>query len=139
MVRCKFGDEPDRFLHLPDAGRRRCRELPAVLLVFILEKAGADAERQSSPADQIDARRDLGEMRGISITNRSAKGGQSSAIEKRREHRRSGRLPDQRRDLGDERACNHLAYITSDPARCSINHFDGDRSGGRVWPDGSRR
>jgi len=78
MVRCKFGDEPDRFLHLPDAGRRLCRELPAVLLVFILEKAGADAERQSSPADQIDARRDLGEMRGIAITDRRAKGGETN-------------------------------------------------------------
>src|SRR2546421_7826746 len=42
-------NEPDRFLHLPDARRRPRRELPAILPVFILEKAGADAERQSSP------------------------------------------------------------------------------------------
>ena len=48
-------DQLDRFLHLPDAGRRSRRELPAVLPVFILEKAGTDAEGQSSPADQIDA------------------------------------------------------------------------------------
>src|SRR5205823_63165 len=68
-------NELDRFLHLPDAGCRLRRELPAVLLVFILEKAGTDAERQPSPADQIDARRDLGEMRGIAITDRRAKGG----------------------------------------------------------------
>jgi hypothetical protein len=61
-------DQLDRFLHLPDARRRPRRELPAILLVFILEKAGADAERQSSPADQIDARRDLGEMRRIAVT-----------------------------------------------------------------------
>src|SRR2546426_10536313 len=71
-------NEPDRFLHLPDAGRRLRRELPAVLLVFILEKAGTDAERQSSPADQIDARRDLGEMRGIAITDRPSQGGETN-------------------------------------------------------------
>src|SRR5215831_13886654 len=33
-------DQLDRFLHLPDAGRRLPRELPAVLLVFLLEEAG---------------------------------------------------------------------------------------------------
>jgi hypothetical protein len=49
------------------------------LLAFLLEKAGADAERQASPADQVDARRDLGEMRGIAITDRSAKGGEADA------------------------------------------------------------
>jgi len=49
------------------------------LLVFILEKAGADAERQSSPADQIDARRDLGEMRRIAITDRRGQGCQTDA------------------------------------------------------------
>src|SRR5437764_13210020 len=43
------------FLHLPDARRRLRRELPAVLPVFILEKAGADTECQSSAADHIDA------------------------------------------------------------------------------------
>jgi hypothetical protein len=43
-------------------------------------------------------------------------GGQSAAIEKRGEHRGSRRLPDQRRDLGDERACNHLLCIIPDPA-----------------------
>jgi len=32
-------DQLDRFLHLPDAGRRPRWELPAVLPVFILEKA----------------------------------------------------------------------------------------------------
>jgi hypothetical protein len=47
-------DQLDCFLHLPDAGRRKRRELPAVLLVFILEKAGADAERQPSAGPAID-------------------------------------------------------------------------------------
>src|SRR5207244_3936574 len=72
-------DQLDRFLHLPDPGRRLQRELPAVLPVFILEKAGSDAERQSSPADQIDARRDLGEMRRIAITDRRTQGGKTDA------------------------------------------------------------
>jgi len=44
------------------------------LLVFIVQKSGADARRQSSPADQIDARRDLGEMRRIAITARRGRG-----------------------------------------------------------------
>jgi hypothetical protein len=44
-------DQLDRLFHLPDASRRPRRELPVVLLVFVLEKAGADAERQPSPAD----------------------------------------------------------------------------------------
>src|SRR5437660_11250653 len=38
-------DQLDRFLHLPDAGRRLRRELPSVLSVFILEEARADSER----------------------------------------------------------------------------------------------
>jgi hypothetical protein len=42
-------------------------------------------------------------------------GGQSAAIEKRGEHRCSRRLPDQRRYLGNEMACNHLPNITPDP------------------------
>ena len=41
-------------------------------------------------------------------------GGQSAAIEKRREHGGSRRLPDQRRYLGDERAYNHFPYIAPD-------------------------
>jgi len=49
------------------------------LPVFSLEEAGSDAERQSSPADQIDARRDLREMRGIAITDRGAQGGKTDA------------------------------------------------------------
>ena len=52
-------------------------ELPAVLLVLILEEAGSDAERQPAPADQIDARRDLGQMRGIAIADRGAQGGET--------------------------------------------------------------
>src|SRR5580704_13256372 len=72
-------DQLDRFLHLPDSRRRPRWERPAILLVFILEKAGADAERQSSPADQIDARRDLGEMRRIAITDRRDQGCQTDA------------------------------------------------------------
>src|SRR5260370_26982116 len=72
-------DQLDRFLHLSDARRRLRRKLPAILLVFILEKAGADAERQSSPADQIDARRDLGEMRRIAVTDRRDQGCQTDS------------------------------------------------------------
>src|SRR5438270_2296966 len=55
-------------------------------------------------------------------------GGQCTAIEKRREHRGSSRLPDQRRDLGDERARNHLPYVTSDPVGLLAEQFDGDRT-----------
>src|SRR3989475_1801324 len=53
--------------------------LISVLPVVILEKPGSDAERQSSPAYQIDARRNLGEMRGIAITDRRAQGGKTDA------------------------------------------------------------
>jgi len=35
------------------------------LAVFGFEVAGADAERQPSPADQIDTGGDLGQMRGL--------------------------------------------------------------------------
>jgi hypothetical protein len=45
----------------------------------LFEKTGADAERQSSPADQINSGRDLGEMSGISIPDRRAKGGETNA------------------------------------------------------------
>src|SRR5436190_12424156 len=55
-------------------------------------------------------------------------GGQCTAIEKRREHRGSSRLPDQRRDLRDERARNHLPYVTSDPGGLLAEQFDGDRT-----------
>src|SRR6202022_1984993 len=55
-------------------------------------------------------------------------GGQGSAIEKRRNHRSSRRLPDQRRYLGDERACNHVAYIACDLAGRADEQFDGRRS-----------
>ena len=72
-------DQLDRFLHLPDSCRRLRRELPAILPIFILEKTGADAERQPAPADQVDARRDLGEMRGIAITDRGGQGCQTDA------------------------------------------------------------
>src|SRR5207245_9601455 len=52
---------------------------PFVFAILVLEKAGSEAERQSSPADQIDARRDLGEMRGIAITDRRTQGGKTDA------------------------------------------------------------
>ena len=55
-------------------------------------------------------------------------GGQGSAIEKRREHRSSRRLPDQRRDLRDERACNHLACIACRLIGRADEQFDGGRS-----------
>ncbi len=66
------------------------RELPAVLPVFILEKAGSDAERQSSSADQIDTRRDLGEMRGIAVTDRRAQGGKTDAASDSGQPRQDG-------------------------------------------------
>lgn len=80
--------------------------------------------------------RQLGEMRAGGLgrnPRRKGKlaGGQGSAIEKRREHRSSRRFPDQRRYLGDERACNHLAYITSGAVGRADEQFDGDRSEGR--------
>ena len=52
--------------------------------------------------------------------------GQGPAIEKRRHHRGSRRVSDQRRDLGDDRACNHFRYVTPESVDA---HFDGDRSG----------
>ena len=41
--------------------------------------------------------------------------GQGTAIEKRRHHRRSRRVSDQRRDLGDDRACDHFRYLAGAP------------------------
>jgi len=55
-------------------------------------------------------------------------GSERAAIEKRREHRGSRRLPDERRNRGDERACNHLPSITPGPVQRLWKHFDGDRS-----------
>jgi hypothetical protein len=55
-------------------------------------------------------------------------GGQGTAIEKRRQHRSSRRLPDQRRDLRDERACNHLACIPCRLIGRADEQFDGGRS-----------
>src|SRR5262245_18020017 len=62
-------DQLHRFFHLPDTCRGPRRELPTVLRVFVLEESGTDAERESSAADQIDARRDLGEMSGIAVAD----------------------------------------------------------------------
>ena len=53
---------------------------------------------------------------------------EGTAIEKRREHRSSRRLPDQRRYLGDERACNHSADITPALVGRAREQFDRDRS-----------
>src|SRR5438309_11941301 len=66
-------------------------------------------------------------------------GGQCTAIEKRREHRGSSRLPDQRRDLRDERARNHLPYVTSDPVGLLAEQFDGDRTLMQSRPRSKRR
>src|SRR5262249_19006679 len=66
-----------RFLHLPDACRWPRRELPAVLPVLVFEEPGADAECEASAADQIDARRDLGEMRGIAIADHRGQRGET--------------------------------------------------------------
>src|SRR5207237_10892556 len=67
-------DQLDRFLHLPDAGRRKRRELPAVLLVCSIEKASTDTELQSSPADQIDSRNDFVEISSIAISDSRSQG-----------------------------------------------------------------
>jgi hypothetical protein len=61
----------------------------------------------------------LGEVRagGLGCNPRRKRklgGGQSAAIEKRREHCSSCRFPDQRRNLRDERACIHAANIAPD-------------------------
>src|SRR5215467_3933842 len=63
-------DQPDRFLHLPDAHRRPRREFPAILPVFGLEIAGTNPERQPAPADQIDTGGNLGQMRRIAVADR---------------------------------------------------------------------
>jgi CDGSH-type Zn-finger protein len=47
--------------------------------LFSHEKTGSDAKRQSSPANQVDARRDLGEMRGSAVADRCAHGGKTDA------------------------------------------------------------
>jgi len=57
---------------------------------LFLEEAGTDPERQSSPADQIDARRDLREMRRIAITDRRAKRGETNAAGDRGQRREHG-------------------------------------------------
>ena len=51
-----------------------------------------------------------GLRRDLRRTGKLARG-QGTAIEKRREHGRSGRLSDQCRDLGDDRACNHFRCL----------------------------
>ena len=75
----------------------------------------------------------LSEMRAGGLGRDSCRegklaGGQGSAIEKRRQYRSSRRLPDQRRYLGDKRACNHSADITSDLVGSVAEQFDRDRS-----------
>src|SRR5918996_4470022 len=106
-------DQLDRFPHLPDAGRRLRRERPAVLLVFILERAGADAERQSSPADQIDGRRDPGEVRGIAITDRRGQGGETDAAGDGGQPRQDGPAFQER--LGGRAHTGDLGYLIQDP------------------------
>ena len=54
-------------------------ELPAVLPVLVLEEAGADPEREPSPADQIDGRGDLGEMRRVAVADGGAERGEADA------------------------------------------------------------
>ena len=49
---------------------------------------------------------------------------QATAIEKRRNHCRSRRVSDQRRDLGDDGACNHFRYLTLESVD---EHFDDDQ------------
>src|SRR5262249_37084198 len=68
---------------------------------------------------------------------RKLAGGERAAIEKREHHRGSRRVSDQRRDLRDDGACNHVRYLTPE---WGDEHFDGDRSGtpGTRWPRRSR-
>src|SRR5262249_53537648 len=53
-----------------------------------------------------------GLRRDVRRTGQLARG-QGTAIEKRRHHRRSRRVSDERRDLGDDRACNHSPKVES--------------------------
>ena len=55
------------------------REFPAISPVFILEKSSADAKRQPPPADHVNARYDLGEMRRIAVADRRAQRGETDA------------------------------------------------------------
>jgi len=87
LLRPHREDQPNSLLHLPDPHRRARRELPAVLPVFGLEIAGADAAGQPSPADQIDAGGDLGEMRRIAIGDLGGERRQTNAAG----HRGQGR------------------------------------------------
>jgi hypothetical protein len=76
----------------------------------------------------------LGEMRARGLRGDPRRvgklaGGLGSAIEKRREHRGSCRLPDERRYLRNEIARNHLPSIAPESVGRADEHFDSDRSG----------
>ena len=79
----------------------RGRKSRAILLIFALEPAGADAKRHAAAADLVDASGDLREMRRIAIGNRRSGRGQPNAAGngcQRRQHRpafheRLGRRP----------------------------------------------
>jgi hypothetical protein len=83
-------DEADGLLHLPDTDRGANREIPAILAVFRLEIAGADTERQPSPADQIDPGGDLGQMRGIAVADGGGERGEPNAAGDRGQPRQDG-------------------------------------------------
>ena len=87
--------------------RRSCRPRSA-------RQAG---NSDAAPADHREQAR-LGQLREMGAgglrrdsrrTGKLARG-QGTAIEKRRHHRGSRRIADQRRDLGDDRARNHLGF-----------------------------
>ena len=70
--RSRFGphlqEQLDRFLHLPNAGRVSRREFPPVLPIFLLEKARADTERQSSSNSQGERSQILGPQKPAECT-----------------------------------------------------------------------
>ncbi len=83
-------DEADGLLHLPDTDRGARREFPPILAVLRLKIAGADTERQPSPAHEIDAGGDLGQMRGIAVADRGGERGEPNAVGDRGQPRQDG-------------------------------------------------
>src|SRR5262245_15768635 len=75
-----------------------------------------------------------GGLGGDSSRKGKLAGGQGSAIQKRRQHRGSRSVSDQRGDLGDDGACDHGSYLTPEPVTASANTSTASRGGGRLLP-----
>jgi hypothetical protein len=56
-------------------------------------------------------------------------GGKGATIQKRRQYRRSRRLPEEGGNFGCERAGDHGGNLAPEPSMASMNYFDRDRSG----------